>query len=322
MVHLRLAAVTVAFFIAGLLPAAGRQQAQPPTFRARVDLVTVDVSVTRRNAPVGGLSEKNFSVLDNGVRQRLEPMSMEEFAVSITGARERLQPARLPLEAWLVLDNSGSVESKLGQLVQAGTAFVDGLTASDRAGLVSFSQVVLVRQMLTPNLDLVRQALSAQYASGTTALYDATYVALRLRQPSRTRGVAVVLTDGRDNASWLSADRVVEISERSDMVVYGVAVSADARYGEFGPVTQREPPDTPQYQFLRRLAEASGGRVFSAGWNQLKSTFDQIMRDIRTRYLLTYYPTDAKPGWHRIEVRLEGASGAVTARRGYWVTGK
>jgi VWFA-related protein len=171
--------------------------------------------------------------------------------------------------------------------------------------------------MLTPDLDAVRHALRGLSASGATALYDATYVTLRLRQPSNTRGVALILTDGFDNTSWLTADRLVQLAERSDLLVYGVSISPPTYDGI--PSGTREPPGTPQFRFLRRLADATGGRVFNARWSELKTTFAGILRDIRTRYLLTYYPTSTAPGWHKLDVKLTGARGDVTARNGYWV---
>jgi Ca-activated chloride channel family protein len=287
------------------VPTGLHRQPQRPTFRVKVDLVTVDVSVTRKNLPVSGMTARDFVVYDNGVKQELQPVAAEH----------------VPLEAWLVLDTSDSVRPKLPQLVQAAWAFVDGLSTRDRAALIGFSQTVVVRQILTGDLDAMRHALRALESKGTTALYDATYVALRLREASNTRAVAVILTDGCDNTSWLTADRVVTLTERSDLLIYGVSLGPGLynRYGDFGVESDREPRRTPQYEFLRKLAEASGGRVFNATWAQLKEAFARILTEIRARYVLTYYPTSATPGWHKLEVKLTGAKGEITARRGYWV---
>jgi hypothetical protein len=118
----------------------------------------------------------------------------------------------------------------------------------------------------------------------------------------------------------LTAARLVTLTERSDLVIYGVSVnSASNRYGDFGVESDREPPRTAQYEFLRRLGEASGGRVFNGTWTQLREAFTRIVTEIRARYVLSYYPTSATPGWHTLEVKLAGARGDVTARRGYWV---
>ena len=102
-----IAAMTVAAFCADAI---ARQQ---PTFRVGVDLVSVDVSVTRNLDPVAGLTIENFEVFDNGVKQKLE----------------RIVHEQVPLEAFLVLDMSGSVAGvQLEELKAAAGAFVSGLT--------------------------------------------------------------------------------------------------------------------------------------------------------------------------------------------------
>ncbi len=278
--------------------------AQRASFAVKVDLVRVDVSVMRRNAPVGGLTEADFAIYDNGARQALQPVLVEEQ----------------PLEAWLVLDTSASVAPRLSQLVQAATSFIDGLKPRDRCALITFSDSVDVRRAPTSDLAGVRRAVGALDTSGITALYDATYVALHLREPGPVRGVAVVLTDGYDNISWLSADQVVESAKRSDSAIYGIAVADLSSLDAAKWAGQRrEPRDTPQYWYLRQLAELSGGRVFDATWSELRQTFADILHEIRARYVLSYYPTSTAPGWHALEVKLTRARGDVRARRGYWV---
>jgi len=305
------------FIAAVVLSAAGlsttAQVPQQPTFRAHVDLVPVDVAVHRGGRPVAGLSKAQFEVFDNGVPQTIE----------------RVVTDNVPLEAWLVLDVSNSLRGQpLIRLQEAALAFAAAFAPGDRAGLVTFSHEVIVAQPLTDDLSAVRTALSRLRASGATALYDATYVALQLRRPSDARGVAVVLTDGADNASWLTAERVLEAARRSELVLYGIGVNdaAPAPRISVGPIRRLGSAgvpsafaDLPQYLFLRGLAAESGGAVFDASFATLRETFARILADIRARYLLTYYPTEPKPGWHALEVRLKGVRGEVAARRGYWV---
>lgn len=274
---------------------------QQPTFRVGVDLVTVDVSVTRNLEPVSGLKADDFAVFDNGVKQKLERVIQEQ----------------VPLEAFLVLDVSGSVAGqKLEQLKAAARAFVSGLTAQDKVALVTFSEKVTVAQALTANFDAFARAVSAVEAGGNTALYDATHLAIELRKRGDTRGVAVVFTDGMDNASTMSAKTVVQAAERSDLVVYGVTVSEARGAPAFGPQALRS-----QFQigFLRSLADTTGGRVFNAASGpRLKDAFGLVLDDIRARYLLTYYPDKVAAGWHKLEVKLNGVKGNVLARRGYY----
>jgi VWFA-related protein len=283
--------LVLAVVLGAAVPQSTTQEPSQPTFRVRVDLVPVDVAVHRGGRPVAGLSKADFDVFDNGVRQTIE----------------RVEGENAPLEAWLVLDVSSSLEGQpLVQLQAAASAFVAACAPGDRAGLVAFSQDVVVTQPLTGDLAAVGRALSQLRAAGATALYDATCVALQLRHSSTTRGVAVVLTDGADNASWLPAERVLELARRSDLVLYGIGVNDAAPAGpriSGDPLRHPESvaarpafADLPQYRFLRNLAAVGAGAVFDASFATLRETFARVLAEIRARYLLAYYPTDPTPG--------------------------
>jgi len=283
--------------LASIVVAAGQQR---PTFRVGVDLVTVDVSVSRGGHPVSGLTLENFVVFDNGVKQKLEGITTEQ----------------VPIDAFLVLDTSGSLAgNRLSQLKGAADSLLDGLTADDRASLIAFSHVILMRCPLSADLRAVRSALALTESSGRTALYDAMYVALRLREPSDNRAVAVVFTDGFDNASWLSEDRLLDAAARSDVIIYGVTLGRPARQ-EHSVVSVEKPP---QYKFLGSAANVTGGRLFHAATgDKLRDAFARVLEDMRARYLLRYSPDKVMPGWHALEVRLQGVRGDITARRGYF----
>ena len=297
-----LQAVIVAAFAGAMAvvhTGASSSPAQAPTFRSRVDLVTVDVAVQRGGRPVTGLTLDDFEVRDNGVRQTLS----------------RLVTEALPLDAWLVFDASSSLRGEpIRQLQQAASAFVAALAPGDSAALVTFSNEICVPQMPTTNLAAVQSAISRIEPRSATALYDATYVALQLRIPGGSRGVAVVLTDGADTSSWLGPGRVIDAAEHSDVILYGIAVQDTVGGASAGRASFS---DLPQYRFLRGLAAASGGRLFDASFATLRETFTKVLNDIRARYLLTYSP-DPAPGWHTLDVRLARGRGDVVARRGYW----
>lgn len=270
-----------------------------PTFRAGVNLVTVDVSVSRGGHPVSGLAVENFIVFDNGVKQTLDGLSAEQ----------------VPIDAFLILDTSASLTGlQLSQLKGAADSLLDGLGTRDRAALIAFSHVIQMRCPLTADLSAVRSALTLTESSGRTALYDAMYVGLRLRNPSDNRAVAVAFTDGFDNASWLSGDRLLDAATRSDVIIYGVTLGEPSRSTNFVSVGK-----PPSYTFLRSAADATGGRLFHAATGErLRDAFARVLEDMRTRYVLRYSPDTVTPGWHTLEVRLQGARGDVTARRGYF----
>ncbi len=284
-----------------LLPALGAWAGQA-TFRTGVTLVRVDVSVTRGSVPVSGLTAENFEVRDNGVAQRIERVLVDE----------------VPLGVMLVLDASSSVAGpQLANLQTAARAFLDGLSARDQAGLLTFSHQLMLRQSLTSDLQAVRKAIDRTAGSGSTALNDAVYAAFRLRRPADNRGVAVVFSDGLDNLSWLTDADLIEASRRSDLIVYGVTLSS-----EDVPLAFRGTPPPRENALLRSLAEETGGRLFNAGSSgQLPDLFARALQEIRARYLLTYYPQGVdQEGWHKLDVRLRRASGEIKARPGYAVT--
>jgi Ca-activated chloride channel homolog len=288
--------------------------AQQPTFKTGVDVVTVDVSVSRSGEHLSGLEARNFSLFDNGARQKIDKVTVEE----------------VPLEAYFVFDVSGSVEgAKLRQMEEAAEAFLAGLTRRDKVALVTFAGKVEIRQPLTADFDAFRRALSEVKAGGQTALFDATRRTIDLREHNDSRAVVVVLTDQHDNASNTTEKQAIETAERSDVIAYGVLAEEESggmggglRGGMGGGMGFRPPEMQFQIGFLRSLAEATGGRVFRTNARlRLGEVFELVLDDARTRYVLSYRPEKVTPGWHKLQVKLVDAKGDVVARRGYYVAG-
>jgi VWFA-related protein len=165
-------------------------------------------------------------------------------------------------------------------------------------------------------------------ASGGTALHDAVYAGLALTAGLDTRPLVIAFSDGLDNASWLSAEAVEGVARRSGAVVYGVAVGARIRTdvlrspgGRQGQATISARPEyvAGQTTFLDSIASTTGGRVIRADTlENLPRAFDEILREFRTRYVLTYSPRGVDtPGWHQIAVKVKGRTADVRARTGY-----
>jgi len=274
----------------------------PPVFSAEVELVRVEVSVTKDGAALPGLSAANFVVRDTGVRQALNPILLEQ----------------VPLDVVLALDVSMSVHGpRLESLRDAAQAFLEGLTAEDRAGLVAFSHQARRLQPLAADTALVRDSIRELQAQGSTSLRDAVFALLGSREPDERRAAAVVLTDGIDTTSWLRAQDVLETAKRSDVVLYVVlARPEEPRRGasSLASPTQRD------LDFVREVSRATGGRIWEVRRDQdLKASFLEVLRHIRSRYLLTYNPAGVdRDGWHALDVRLVGARGDVLARPGYY----
>jgi VWFA-related protein len=262
-----------------------------PVFGVDVALVRVEVLVTDRGKPVKGLRASDFELLDEGRPQAVEPV-LEE---------------RVPVDAVLVLDMSYSVSGpKLAALREAAGALLDGLRDDETATLLTFRYRTALVQPPTLDKERVRRALEQVRPFGGTAVRDAVYAALRVREAGPRRTAIVVFSDGNDNLSWLTTADVLEAARRSEAVVYAVSAR---QAGERG--------DT----LLRDVAAATGGRFFSAREAKgLRASFIEVLEDIRARYVLSFAPSPpGAPGWHALEVRLKnGKRAEVLARQGYW----
>jgi len=261
--------------------------AQQPIFSSRVDAVRVDVLVKDRGQVVRGLGPQDFEVRDEGVLQEIDLVRLEQ----------------VPLNVVLGLDVSQSVNGeRLDHLLTASNTLLDRLNGEDRAALLTFSHAVRLRQELTPDIPRVREALGAVVPQGQTSLVDGTSAAIALSGSDVGRSLLIVFSDGVDTSSFLSSDVVLQSARRADVVTYGVAVRS-----KINP------------KFLKELGELTGGSVFEIeSTKDLSQTFLRILEEFRQRYLLSYTPRGVpSTGWHRLDVRLKGRRGTVSARAGY-----
>lgn len=275
------------FSIASCFVAVLGGAAQQPTFSSRVDAVRVDVLVKDRGQIVRGLGSQDFEVRDNGVLQEIDLVRLDE----------------VPLNVILGLDVSDSVNGeRLEHLLSAGNALLDRLSGEDRAALLTFSHAVRLRQDLTRDVPLVRQALEAVTPSGETSLVDGTSAAIALSGSDVGRSLLLVFSDGVDTSSFLSPDAVLQSARRADVVAYGVAIRS-----RINPA------------FLKELGELTGGSVIEIeSTTDLSQAFLRILDEFRQRYLLSYSPRGVPDaGWHRLEVRVKGRRATVSARAGY-----
>jgi VWFA-related protein len=272
----------------------------PPSFGVSVEVVHVDVFVSRGDAAVEGLSSANFQVFDDGVLQKVEVVSQDEA----------------PLHAILLLDTSHSVAgATFAHLKAAGQAFLEGLGERDLATLLTFAYDIELRSGPAAPPAEAAAAIDRASAQGTTAVHDAVFTALKLADPRHGRPVVLLFSDGLDRMSFLSAKKVLQVARESDAAVYVVFLTAGIV--DRGPGMQprsHQPPD-----FLRDLASETGGRVWTTTAPQeLREKFLQILSQLKNRYVLRFEPRGAiRPGWHELEVKLKGRKGKVRARRGY-----
>lgn len=266
----------------------GLGQAQPYRFEVDVTTVYVDVFVSRDGEPVTGLTASNFEVLDNGVRQEIDLVNLDQ----------------VPLSTMLVLDSSQSVVGeKLGHLKAAARAFVEELGAKDEVGLLTFTHELQLREEMGRDRSSVLGALDQPMRWGATGFNDAVYTGLVLAEGGGGRPVLLVFTDGLDNSSWIANSELNLVLQGSEAVVFLVGVGSTAP----GAASSRWDSEARARGFLHGLARMTGGRVWYADTSEnLKRVFLEVLSDMKSRYLLSYQPRGVdSPGWHTIEVRLE-----------------
>jgi VWFA-related protein len=279
-----------------------------PTFRTRGEGVRIDVLVTEREKPVAGLTSKDFALTDHGIDQVVEAASL----------------AAMPLDVILVLDLSVSLgEEGLHHLTRGAAALLARLRPADRAALVTFSQVVMIRSGLTTDHGRVRDMVKGLRASGMTSAIDAAYTGMTLQQDADRPTLMLVFTDGLDTQSWLRADAVLDIARQSVVVPYAVVAGEGVK-----PFTAPEAsllsggaPKDPSARFLWDLVQVGGGLFMNAeATNQLERRFTEALENFRQRYILTYVPRGVElKGWHPVTIAVKDRRYRIRARPGYFV---
>ncbi|HEV3471053.1 MAG TPA: VWA domain-containing protein [Pyrinomonadaceae bacterium] len=279
-----------------LTPAGARQQDGDEVVRVNSELVVLNVTVTDREGRyVHKLARSDFRVFEDGSEQPLSLFSVEET----------------PFAAAILIDTSGSMEGRVSMARAAAIRFLDGLRADDVAAVYHFDSRVEQVQDFSPGRDLppIAYQLSAR---GLTAMNDAVFRAAAdlSRRPERRRAV-VLLSDGADNHSGVTADKALEAALAADAVVYTVDMmdlSSNA--------TQR----MKSAGALKQLAAKSGGRyVPTPGGRELGEAFAGIVDELSNQYTLGYRPTNKlRDGrWRAIDLKLSREDLKARTRSGY-----
>jgi len=270
----------------------------PPSFKAgSSDLVVVPVTVTdKQGRLIPDLPRESFVVYDNDRRQEIAFFDHEDTPVSVA----------------LVIDDSGSMRARIGEVIAASLAFARASHPEDELLVIEFNDDVRDalggRRLSAADAADLEVALRSLRPDGQTALYNALIDGLdHLERASRTRRVMVLVSDGGDNASTTTFDEVLARARRSDVTIYTIGLFDEGSHDTNPGV-------------LKRLAEATGGQRFlprSPGY--LLKACEQIAREIRTSYTLGYVPTARDGAYHRLRVALgEKNSGTVRTRPGYF----
>ena len=281
-------------------------EAARPTFRSSADLVSIQASVRdKRGRPVGGLTTADFEVRDNG-----QPRSI----LSLRSDRQS------PVSVAILVDMSGSmrVGSKIGMARQAFESILSQLRdGEDELALFTFDSELHERQTFTSDVGRLKGSLDDFDAFGATSLYDATAAtARRLADRPATHKAIIILTDGVDTSSTLSAPEVSGLASSIDVPVYILATVASP--DRFALLEDAERSGPSEGADLRDLSEWTGGHLVFAGSSaETVVAAASLVDELRQQYVLAIEAASTHE-WRRLEVRVKRASASVKARSGYF----
>jgi VWFA-related protein len=297
-----------ALLVAASAPVAAQGlDAQQPVqmFRASADVVTIQASVKdRRGRVVSGLTPADFEIRDNGEIREI---------VSLRADRNS------PLSLAVLVDMSGSMrsEAKIALARQAYDSILTQLRpGQDEAAVFIFDSKLHQRQSFTSDLGILKNALTEFDAFGTTSLYDATAAAARqLSQRTGTHKAILLLTDGLDTSSAMTASEVSSIASSIDVPVFVVATVPSVDERLMLETSERPNADAAD---LRDLSDWTGGKfVFASTVIETIATASKLVDELRQQYVLAIEAAPANE-WRRLDVRVKRGSAKVKARSGYF----
>jgi Ca-activated chloride channel family protein len=284
---------------------AEKQDSSIPVLQMNVKLVNVFTNVTdATGAVVGGLTKDDFAVTEDGRPQKISVFERQ---------------SEVPLNLVLAIDTSSSVHKDLALEQDASRRFVHALLRSqDQMSLMEFA--IDVRQLVgfTNQPNKIDRGLSSLRGGGATALYDAVFLGAESLAPRQGRRVLILVTDGGDTANTVTYAQALEKALRGEVMVYSIIdVPIEASAGR----------DTGGEHALITLAEQTGGKYFYASAGGLDKAFAKVSDDLRTQYLIGYYPAKQAPGlnFHRIHVGIPRSAAdafQIRYRTGYYADPK
>jgi Ca-activated chloride channel family protein len=274
------------------------------TLTVDVKLVNVFVTVTDdHGSPVGGLTKENFMLNEDGIGQKISVFDKE---------------SALPLSIALAIDTSLSTRHDL-PMEQASAKHFASTILRPVDGLCVYGFSESVRDSTygyTADLKRIDEAIDHIHVGAATALYDAIYLASHRLQKRNGRKVIVLITDGGDTISQVDYKQALRAAQEAEALVYSIIVV---------PIENSAGREIGGEHALIQLSEDTGGKYYYAtSGSALEEAFRKISDELRTQYLLAYYPSGRASfsEFRRIEVKVSGVPEAggyhVRHRAGYY----
>ena len=286
------------------IPPGSKSQNDEPTFRVNVRLVNVFTTVTdSRGAPVANLTKDDFKLLEDGVPQDIRIFEKE---------------SAMPLSIALGIDTSGSTRRDILLETSSAKKFVHSiLRPVDHISLFQISEDVDQLTRFTSDPKVIERGIEHLTAGAGTSLYDGIFLCSEALLDREGRKVLVLITDGGDTTSKTDYNNALRRAQQAEAIVYSiivVPVAADAGRNIGGE------------HALIQISRDTGGKYYYAeGAEQLDDAFRKISDELRTQYLLAFYPSRriSDSPFRRIDVQLfkkddDGKPYLVRHRAGYY----
>jgi Ca-activated chloride channel family protein len=272
------------------------------TIKIDSSLVVLNATIadSKNGKAISGLKEPQFKILEDGVEQKIDFFAAEET----------------PFAAVILLDTSGSMEQRVSLARSATINFLDGLRREDTAAIYNFDSKVSLVQDFSNSRDLPERVFDLK-ANGMTVLNDAIFkAAQQLSSRPEKRRAIIVLSDGADTLSKLSADKALKAATAANATIYTVDMSAPDTGGSVANIRDR----IQSQSALKNFAEKTGG-VFVAtpGGAAMREAFRNIVQELGAQYTLAYQPSNTKKDgkWRAIELRIARPNLSIRTRKGY-----
>ncbi|HMS39263.1 MAG TPA: VWA domain-containing protein [Pyrinomonadaceae bacterium] len=272
------------------------QETDGETINVESSIVVLNTTITdKEGKAVSGLKKSQFKIFEDGKEQTLDFFGAEST----------------PFAAVILIDTSGSMESRISLARSAAITFLDGLRPEDNAAIYNFDSKVSLVQDFSNSRDVLDKVFELK-ANGMTVLNDAIMEAAQvLSKREEKRKAIIVLSDGADTKSKYGDSKVLKAAITAGATIYTIDMSSIEMNGR----------DRLQSQMaLKNFAGKSGGKFIAvSGGIALRQAFAEIVGELGSQYTLTYSPTNnVKDGkWRAIEVRVSRPNLIIRTRKGY-----
>lgn len=279
-------------------------QGQSPGIKVEVNLVEILASVIdAKGEPVPNLTADSFTVSEEGVPQKI--------------ARFEAQTNR-PLDLVLMIDSSMSEQKEMKFEGEAASRFISEVVRpGDALCVFEFSDAVTDLADFSSDVPKLQAAVRRITPGAGTAMYDAIVLGSQFirRRPSGRRRAIILVTDAGETTSVSKFEDARRAAIASGALLYSIVIR---------PVKNENGRNTAGEHALITITDGTGGAFFVLdGLDQLDAMFDRINRELRTQYLLGYYPSASEPPGSLRHVEVAVKSGdLVRYRKEYFTAGR